>query len=257
MAASARFELAIPSSSANSPAGSCSGSEARLATAYVYRFHHDITKHGLRGRIRTCGPSGPGRELYQTELHTENLQDTGTPRGTRTHNIRILNPTRLPIAAEAHEPGTPRGTRTHNIWCLKPARLPIAAEARKHWCAWRGSNSHVRGTLVSETSLYASIPAHAQKYGLERWFRFIDVSYAMTDLSQKKTCWCPEQDSNLHKFFVWASASCKRQRFTGLLHRREQKFGGCVGNRTPTVPALVSSFALMLLRLLTVHARSS
>jgi hypothetical protein len=38
---------------------------------------------------------------------------------------------------------------------------------------------------------------------------------------------------------------------------REQKFGGCVGNRTPTGPALVGSFALMLLRLLTVHARSS
>ena len=38
---------------------------------------------------------------------------------------------------------------------------------------------------------------------------------------------------------------------------REQKFGGCVGNRTPAVPALVGSFALMLLRLLTVHVRSS
>ena len=55
----------------DSPAGSCSGSESRLATAYVYRFHHDIIKHGLRGRIRTCGPSGPDRELYQTELRTE------------------------------------------------------------------------------------------------------------------------------------------------------------------------------------------
>ena len=59
----------------------------------------------------------------------KNVQTIGMPRGIRTHNIRILNPTRLPIAAEAHEPGTPRGTRTHNIWCLKPARLPIAAEA--------------------------------------------------------------------------------------------------------------------------------
>ena len=67
-----------------------------------------------------------------------------------------------------------------------------------------------------------------------------------------------------------ASASCKRRRLTGLLHRREPgsqwrftdfsigaKCGGCVGNRTPAVPALVGSFALMLLRLLTVHVRSS
>lgn len=29
--------------------------------------------------------------------------------------------------------GAPRGIRTHNIWILSPTRLPIAAEARMRW----------------------------------------------------------------------------------------------------------------------------
>ena len=58
--------------------------------------------------------------------------------------------------------GAPPGIRTQNIRFLKPTRLPIAAGALE-----AGAHGEVRTltsvkTLVSETSLYAKIPAHAR-----------------------------------------------------------------------------------------------
>ena len=158
-------------------------------------------------------------------------------------------------------------------WFLRPACMPKFQHTRRKTkkSGTRGGTRTRRTLVLSQVRL--PITSLAQKHGLERWFRFTDALCATTalpaDLSQEET-WCPEQELNLHKLFVRASASCKRRRLTGLLHRREPgsrwrftdslsgaKFGGCVGNRTPTVPASVGSFALMLLRLLTVHARSS
>lgn len=174
----------------------------------------------------------------------------------------------------------------------------------KHWCAWRGSNFIVRGTLVSETKAcipkfqhtrrktkkewYARrdrtrrtlvlsqvrlpIASLAQKHGLERWLDS-PTRRAQRPLYQlslpKRKLGAPS------RIRTCASSSCEPQRHArgaALLDYSTAgnpglsgdlpisigaKCGGCVGNRTPAVPALVGSFALMLLRLLTVHVRSS
>ena len=117
------------------------------ALTYFFRgLSHMKLKNGLRDRIRTCDPSVPGRELYQTELHTEKLHNMAEV--VRFELTGPFEPPGFKAGAFGHSAKLPKhdgargGTRTHRTLILSQVRLPITSHAQKilTWWIVRESN---------------------------------------------------------------------------------------------------------------------
>ena len=128
LAASARLELAIPSSSANSPAGSCSGSEARLATAYVYQFRHDAMNMVCVAGFEPAAPRFQSENSNRTELHTEKRWCAPWDSNPE-HSVFETDPT-TNCSRGTKKNGARGGTRTHRTLILSQVRLPITSHAQ-------------------------------------------------------------------------------------------------------------------------------